>query len=90
MTTANAATVAMIPPEPIALLATSCSTTVAASGPTAAFLASKRLIARLRGERLWEAVAEEARGQEALRATADYREGFAAFQQKRRPDFKGE
>lgn len=64
--------------------------TVAATGPTAAFLASKRLIARLRGERLWEAVAEEARGQEALRTTADYREGFAAFQQKRRPDFTGE
>jgi 2-(1,2-epoxy-1,2-dihydrophenyl)acetyl-CoA isomerase len=64
--------------------------TVAASGPTAAFVASKRLIARLRGERLWDAVAEEARAQEALRTTADYREGFAAFQQKRRPDFKGE
>lgn len=63
---------------------------VAASGPTAAFLASKRLIARLRDERLWDAVAEETRGQEALRATADYREGFAAFQQKRRPEFRGE
>ncbi|WP_194409196.1 enoyl-CoA hydratase/isomerase family protein [Microbacterium cremeum] len=63
---------------------------VAASGPTAAFLASKRLIARLRDERLWDAVTEESRGQEALRATADYREGFAAFQQKRRPEFRGE
>lgn len=63
---------------------------VAASGPTAAFLASKRLIARLRDERLWDAVAQETRGQEALRATADYREGFAAFQQKRRPEFRGE
>ena len=63
---------------------------VAASGPTAAFLASKRLIARLRDETLWDAVAQEARGQEALRTTADYREGFAAFQQKRKPDFTGE
>ena len=62
----------------------------AASGPTAAFLTSKRLIARMRDERLWDAVAEESRGQEALRATADYREGFAAFQQKRPPEFRGE
>ena len=62
----------------------------AATGPTAAFVASKRLIARLRGEALWDAVAEEARGQEALRTTADYREGFAAFQAKRRPEFRGE
>jgi len=35
-------------------------------------------------------VADESRGQEALRATADYREGFAAFQQKRQPEFRGE
>ena len=63
--------------------------TSAASGPTAAFVASKRLIARQRDERLWDAVAEESRGQEALRATADYREGFAAFQQKRKPRFEG-
>ena len=62
----------------------------AASGATAAFVASKRLIARLRDARLWDAVAEETRGQEALRSTADYREGFAAFQQKRRPEFIGE
>ena len=62
----------------------------AASGPTAAFLASKRLIGRMRDERLWDAVAEETRGQEALRVTADYREGFAAFQQKRSPEFRGE
>jgi enoyl-CoA hydratase/carnithine racemase len=62
----------------------------AASGPTAAFVASKRLIGRMRDERLWDVVAEESRGQEALRATADYREGFAAFQQKRPPEFSGE
>jgi enoyl-CoA hydratase/carnithine racemase len=62
----------------------------AASGPTAAFVASKRLIGRMRDERLWDVVAEESRGQEALRATADFREGFAAFQQKRPPEFSGE
>lgn len=62
----------------------------AAAGPTKAFLASKRLIARMRDERLWDAVADETLGQAALRDTADYREGFAAFQQKRRPTFRGE
>ncbi|TQK18922.1 enoyl-CoA hydratase/carnithine racemase [Microbacterium sp. SLBN-154] len=61
----------------------------AASGPTQAFLASRRLIGSLRDERLWAVVAAETAGQEALRATADYREGFAAFQQKRRPTFRG-
>jgi len=61
----------------------------AASGPTAAFLASKRLIAGFRDERLWSTLGEEACAQEGLRGTADYREGFAAFQQKRRPEFTG-
>ena len=63
----------------------------AASGATQAFLASKKLIARLRDERigLWESVAEENVVQEQLRTTADYREGFAAFQQKRRATFTG-
>lgn len=61
----------------------------AAQGPTQAFLASKRIIAGLRDEALWATVAAESAGQEALRATADYREGFAAFQQKRRPRFQG-
>ncbi|MGM7670501.1 enoyl-CoA hydratase/isomerase family protein [Microbacterium sp. A93] len=63
----------------------------AAAGATQAFLASKRLIARLRDERLalWDAVAAENANQAALRDTADYREGFAAFQQKRKPEFTG-
>lgn len=63
----------------------------AAAGPTQAFLASKRLIARLRDERLglWDALVEENAGQEALRATPDYREGFAAFREKRPPRFTG-
>jgi 2-(1,2-epoxy-1,2-dihydrophenyl)acetyl-CoA isomerase len=61
----------------------------ASSGPTQALLASKRLIDRLRDDRLWRVVAEEARGQAELRDSADYREGFAAFQEKRTPTFTG-
>lgn len=64
----------------------------AASGATQAFLASKALIARLRDDRigLWSSIAEENAAQERLRTTADYREGFAAFQQKRRAEFTGD
>ncbi|MCS3843272.1 enoyl-CoA hydratase/isomerase family protein [Microbacterium sp. AK031] len=71
--------------------ATDAAASRAATGATQAFLASKRLIARLRDERLalWDAVAEENANQASLRDTADYREGFAAFQQKRRPEFTG-
>lgn len=63
----------------------------AAAGPTAAFVASKRLLARWRDERLglWDVVAAETRAQTALAATDDYREGFAAFQAKRPPEFRG-
>ena len=62
----------------------------AAAGPTQALLASKRLIDRLRDDALWRVVAEESRGQAGLRDTADYREGFVAFQEKRKPAFTGE
>jgi 2-(1,2-epoxy-1,2-dihydrophenyl)acetyl-CoA isomerase len=63
----------------------------AASGATLAFAESKRLVAALRDERLglWASMSEENRAQAALCDTADYREGFAAFQQKRRPEFTG-
>lgn len=63
----------------------------AAQGATAAFLASKRLVARVRDERLslWDTIAAETAAQTALSATDDYREGFAAFQQKRVPEFHG-
>ncbi len=64
----------------------------AASGATQAFLASKGLIAKLRDDRigLWESAAGENAEQERLRTTSDYREGFAAFQQKRKATFTGE
>lgn len=63
----------------------------AAAGPTRAFVASKRLIASLRDQRLglWASMSEENRAQAALCDTDDYREGFAAFQQKRPATFAG-
>ncbi|QTX05722.1 enoyl-CoA hydratase/isomerase family protein [Agromyces archimandritae] len=63
----------------------------AAAGATAAFIASKVLVAALRDERLglWASMDAENRAQAALCDTEDYREGFAAFQQKRRPVFAG-
>lgn len=64
----------------------------AAQGATQAFLASKRLVADLRDRRigLWASMSDENRAQAALCDTPDYREGFAAFQEKRRPNFTGE
>ncbi|WP_150462220.1 enoyl-CoA hydratase/isomerase family protein [Nesterenkonia ebinurensis] len=63
----------------------------AASGATLAFRESKKLVAQIRDERigLWESLDAENRAQAALCATEDYAEGFAAFQTKRRPTFKG-
>jgi enoyl-CoA hydratase/carnithine racemase len=62
-----------------------------ATGPTAAFLVEKRLVARLRDQHvgLWESIADETDAQVELSRTADYAEGFAAFREKRRPDFTG-
>jgi enoyl-CoA hydratase/carnithine racemase len=71
--------------------ATIDAATRAATGATAAFLASKQLVARIRDERLalWESVDIENAAQAALCDTDDYREGFAAFQAKRPPVFTG-
>ncbi|MFF5625771.1 enoyl-CoA hydratase-related protein [Microbacterium sp. LWH10-1.2] len=78
-------------PDDEAAQATTDAATAAARGATAAFLASKRLVARIRDERLalWDAVGIENAAQAALCDTDDYREGFAAFQEKRKPEFRG-
>lgn len=71
--------------------ATEMAAKKAAAGATGAFLASKELVRRLRDERLglWESVDIENAAQAALCDTDDYREGFAAFQEKRKPVFRG-
>lgn len=65
--------------------------TTAAAGATQAFRASKELVRTLRDDRLglWDSMTEENAAQAALCDTDDYREGFAAFQQKRKPTFVG-
>jgi 2-(1,2-epoxy-1,2-dihydrophenyl)acetyl-CoA isomerase len=62
-----------------------------AQGATGAFLASKKLVHQLRDERvgLWTSMAAENIAQGELCSSADYAEGFAAFQEKRRPVFGG-
>ncbi|WIK81493.1 enoyl-CoA hydratase/isomerase family protein [Micrococcus lylae] len=62
-----------------------------ASGATLAFKASKELVAQIRDRRvgLWESLNAENVAQGDLCSTADYAEGFKAFQQKRTPEFTG-
>jgi 2-(1,2-epoxy-1,2-dihydrophenyl)acetyl-CoA isomerase len=73
------------------LEATTAAAVTASTGATRAFLASKGLVAELRDERLglWASMANENAAQAALCDTPDYREGFAAFQEKRVPSFTG-
>jgi 2-(1,2-epoxy-1,2-dihydrophenyl)acetyl-CoA isomerase len=63
----------------------------AASGATQAFLASKRMVAQLRDERvgLWTSIEAENIAQGELGRTSDYAEGFRSFQEKRKPTFTG-
>ncbi|OMH34842.1 enoyl-CoA hydratase/isomerase family protein [Tersicoccus sp. Bi-70] len=62
-----------------------------ATGATGAFRASKALVAQIRDERLglWDSITAENTAQGDLCRTADYAEGFSAFQQKRTPVFHG-
>jgi len=80
----------VLPADEVLAAAESAAKT-AADGATGAFLASKELVRRLRDERLglWESVDHENAAQAALCDTDDYREGFAAFQDKRKPEFRG-
>ena len=61
-----------------------------ASGPTSAFMESKRIIRMIDEEAagLSEVLNYEARAQGAASRTANYKEGISAFQQKRRPVFE--
>lgn len=63
----------------------------AARGATQAFLASRRLVHQVRDEGLglWESVDQENIAQGQLCSSEDYLEGFAAFNEKRRPAFHG-
>lgn len=58
-----------------------------ANGPTRAFALSKELL--LRGDGFDESLLREARQLQRVFATADLREGIAAFQQRRKPAFTG-
>jgi enoyl-CoA hydratase/carnithine racemase len=62
-----------------------------ALGPTAAFMQSKHLVRRIDEEAmgLFAVLNCEAQAQGAAERTADYKEGIAAFQQKRSPKFHG-
>jgi enoyl-CoA hydratase/carnithine racemase len=62
-----------------------------ADGPTAAFLASKRIVRRIADEGLAfsDVLRAEAAAQGAASRTHDYQAGIAAFQEKRTPRFTG-
>jgi enoyl-CoA hydratase/carnithine racemase len=78
-------------PGPELAAAARAAALAAAAGPTRAFAESRRIVRRLADAPLplAEVLALEAGAQGRAGRTADYREGFAAFQAKRQPDFSG-
>lgn len=78
-------------PADVLLPSTRSTVERVAQGATGAFRASKELVASIRDRRLglWESVADENSIQGELCSSADYAEGFRAFQEKRSPIFKG-
>lgn len=62
-----------------------------AEGATLAYMTSRELVQDIRDNRtgLWDSVASENIAQGKLCDTEDYYEGFAAFNEKRKPKFKG-
>jgi 2-(1,2-epoxy-1,2-dihydrophenyl)acetyl-CoA isomerase len=81
---------AVHPDDELLGAARSLAATIAA-GPTATFLLSKDLVARIatKGLSLDDVLAAEAAGQGAAARTHDYGEGITAFQEKRKPTFTG-
>jgi 2-(1,2-epoxy-1,2-dihydrophenyl)acetyl-CoA isomerase len=62
-----------------------------ASGPTAAFLESKRIVRTILDEQssFKDVLELEAEAQGRASRTNDYRDGISAFQEKRKPSFTG-
>ena len=60
-----------------------------ASGPPRALAVAKRLLNLSLQGPLEEGLREEAEGFSSLFSTEDFKEGVAAFREKRRPEFKG-
>lgn len=78
----------VVPREELAKVAREWASTLAA-GPTQALARTKALVNRALEQPRDAAFSDEATAQELVSATADFREGLAAFAARRPADFKG-